>query len=298
MGRRDLLALVLLVLVAAASKLMQGDADVAPPQQPPGAESPRRPAPEYKPQYRGDGFWDAETRDWLSDAPSRSPNANAPWSSVPRQAVVDIPNARSSGSGTAFAVGDGLWFTARHVIDGCDDVGIQIERTKAIKAQVTVHRNADVALLRTRGGAQPFAIAPDAAVREDGYMVGFPKGSPGAVHARKIGETALRERGRYRTDETADVWAEHSRIPARFGSLGGLSGGPVFNERGQILGAVLAEEPRRGRVFAAQPATLRDLLPQSAHDPDGATFSPSAYPQAARTLITGRRVARVLCRVR
>lgn len=292
MSRRDLLALVLLVLVAAAGKLMQVAPEPAP--APPPGETPRRPAPAVP----GDGLWAAETQAWLSDAPAPSPNASAPWSRVPNQANVDIPFDRSSGSGTAFAVGDGLWFTARHVIDGCDDVGIQTERRKAIKASVRVHRNADVALLTTRTGPAPFAVAPAAAVGEDGYMVGFPKGAPGAVHARKIGDTTLRERGRYNTRETADVWAERSRIPNRFGSLGGLSGGPVFDARGRIVGAVLAEEPRRGRVFAAQPATLRGLVADSAADVGGVHFTEGAYPQTARTLILERRVSRVLCRVR
>jgi len=292
MRARDIMALIILVVVAFGGQLMRGE-DATP--RAPAPDSPRRPAPEHP----GSGAWDAETRDWVQGAPSRNPNRSSPFASIPRESVVDIPRQRSSGVGTAFAVGPGAWITARHVIDGCDDIGVQFEPRKAIKvANVRLHKNADVALLQTRRASDPFEIAKAAAAGEDGYMVGFPGGSPGAVHARMIGETVLREQGRYRTRERADVWAERSRIPDRFGSLGRLSGGPVFDGQGRILGAVLAEEPRRGRIIAAKTSTLRDLVTDKVSGTPGVSFTGNSYPQTARTLITGLRVARVLCRVR
>lgn len=295
MRGRDIGALILLIVVAVASQLFRGGSA---PQPETPFENPRRPTPEY----RSDNPWDDATQSWLRDAPSKSPNKSSPFAAMPREAVIDVPNERRSGTGTAFAVAPGVWLTARHVIDGCNDIGVQIEHRKAMKVtDVRMHPNADVALLRTRPGPDVFPIRPKTGVNTDGFMVGFPAGDPGAVHARKIGETVLREKGRYKTREQADVWAERSRIPDRFGSLGGLSGGPVFDDRGHIIGAVLAEEPRRGRVFAAQPATLQGLLKDVsglANADPALTFNASTYAQTARGVILDLRVSRVLCRVR
>ena len=42
--------------------------------------------------------------------------------------TVDV-GTKNSSIGTAFSVSeDGIWFTARHVVDGCDRVGLQVEK--------------------------------------------------------------------------------------------------------------------------------------------------------------------------
>lgn len=293
---RDIVALILLGVVAFVGQLMRGDPEIPTP--PPQNENPRRPAPQA---YTGQP-WSAETEGWLSEAPSSRTRLAPDWLTPEQRSVVDLPSRRTSGTGTAFAVGDGKWLTARHVSDGCNDIGLQVAPKKGIKVSDSKnHPNADVALLTTRNGPAPFPLGADAARGDDGYMIGFPQGRPGAVHATKIGTTLLHERGRYKTRERADVWSERSRIPDRAGSLGGLSGGPVFVSDGRLVGVVLAEEPRRGRILSAQPATLKQMIDQ-AGAPDRAEVAgelgAATYPRTARTLLTSLRVAKVLCRIR
>ncbi len=299
MRLRDIVALIILGIVVAVGQIMRAgpDAPAPPPQAPPGTENPRRPAPKVDPGK----LWAEETESWLNEGPNERFRLAPDWTPPEQRSVVDVGHRKTSGTGTAFAVGDGKWLTARHVTDGCDKIGLQVAPRKGIQVTGTVnHPNADVTLLTTRNGPPPFPLGGDAAKGDDGYMVGFPKGRPGAVHATKIGTTVLQERGRYKTRERADVWSERSRVPDRFDSLGGLSGGPAFAADGRLVGVVLAEEPRRGRVISAEPATLRRMIEQAGTT--GATeaagpFDAETYPRTARGLLTSLRVAKVLCRV-
>ena len=87
-------------------------------------------------------------------------------------------------------------------------------------------------------------------------------------------------------------------MPAGSGSLGGLSGGPVFDGDGRVVGVVLAEARRRGRTYTATPETMAEALAEGGVTADavrGAPIAASAYATVARDLIQGLRVARVLC---
>ena len=45
--------------------------------------------------------------------------------------TVDV-GAKGNSTGTAFSIRDeGVWFTARHVVDGCDRIGLQTGHRKA-----------------------------------------------------------------------------------------------------------------------------------------------------------------------
>lgn len=297
MRLRDIVALILLGVVFAFGQFMRSEPE-APSPAPHGKENPRRPAPNID----GGKLWAGETEDWAIDGPAERFRLTPDWTAPERRSFVDLEPRKTNGSGTAFSVGDGKWLTARHVTDGCDDIGLQVGPRKGIRVtNAENHPNADVTLLTTKNGPPPFPLGGDARKGDDGYLVGFPKGRPGAVHATKIGTTILQERGRYKTRERADVWSERSRIPDRFDSLGGLSGGPTFSADGRLVGVVLAEEPRRGRVISAEPATLRQMIDRAGHIGQTAAagpFDPEDYPKAARVLLTSLRVAKVLCRVR
>ena len=58
----------------------------------------------------------------------------------------------------------------------------------------------------------------------------------------------LRSRGRYRFEEPAIAWAEIARVPNFSGSLGGISGGPVTDRDGRVVG-------HRRRIAAARRIT-------------------------------------------
>ena len=112
----------------------------------------------------------------------------------------------------------------------------------------------------------------------------------------------MRHRGRMGFREKVNVWGEVSRIPGRFGSLGGLSGGAVFDDTGRVIGVVEAESRRRGRIMTGEPKTISETLKLARvnvkpGETVGGGFSKNDYPQAARRLITTLRIARVVCRV-
>lgn len=309
MRARDVIAFLLLIVIAGVS-YFRDRAKPEAPFQPPGQqqEAPRRPSPEKfrdaPAEVPAGAPWEVETRAWLTDRPARQTTEASENFMLGRGGDIVLDEKRRSGSGTAFAVGDGVWLTARHVIDGCDDIGIQTGTKRAVKvSNATTHPNADVAILKTRQTPPALSIAPATGgdVR-NAFMVGFPAGKPGAVSATQIGQSTLRERGRYRTAEPVRVWSERDRIPDRAGSLGGLSGGAVFDRDGTVIGVVLAEERRRGRIITALPATLYETAREAGATigggGKGGTFSEKDYPLTARELITSLRVARAICRVR
>ncbi|MDA0996877.1 MAG: serine protease, partial [Proteobacteria bacterium] len=246
--------------------------------------------------------WDAETRSWPGDQPAHQSTQQPENYRLPTVNEVIHEDAKKSSVGTAFAVGDGVWLTARHVVEGCDTLSLQTAPKRGVRVQAVAHHpNADVAVLRTKGGRPGFALARSDATKS-AFMVGFPAGRPGAVSASLIGPSRLKGRGRYRTEEPVLVWSEKSRIPDRFGSLGGLSGGPVFNATGQVIGVVLAENRRRGRIMTAVPETIAEAARLAAAplaaSGEAPAFSSDGYPAVARTLITSLRVSRAFCQVR
>ncbi len=291
MRARDILALVIVVIITIGGHIMRGDQGF----RPPDPEAPRRPPP----SGYANTPWDAETQDWLREKPASVTPVLPSWLGQERESLVEIPHARRSGTGTAFAIGGGQWLTARHVVDGCDAIGLQYAPGKAVRVtDVRNHPHADLSLLSTKHGPRPFQLGDGASQGDNGFMIGFPNGRPGALHGRKIGTTTLRERGRYQTREPADVWSEQSRLPARTGSLGGLSGGPVFTSDGRIGGVVLAESARRGRIIAAQPMTLKQMLgstPASFATP--VPLNETSYPATARNWLISLQISKVLCRV-
>ena len=113
--------------------------------------------------------------------------------------TVDVGD-KGNSTGTAFSIrDDGAWFTARHVVDGCDQVGLRVGPRKAVKVQrVLSHPSADIAVIWTRGGQPAISIArDDLRINQPGYHVGYPEGKPGQVVSSLIGRRNMRTVGRY-----------------------------------------------------------------------------------------------------
>ncbi|PPR62077.1 MAG: hypothetical protein CFH10_00949, partial [Alphaproteobacteria bacterium MarineAlpha4_Bin2] len=160
--------------------------------------------------------------------PRRSGNVLQPRSRLDPSFTVDVGKKRNS-TGTAFSIrDDGVWFTARHVVDGCNRIGIRVDHRRAAKVQkVKVHPKADIAVLWTHGGKPSVAItSQELRINQVGYHIGYPEGNPGQVVSSLIGRRNMRTIGRYRQSEPVVAWVERARSP-RTQSLGGLSGGPA-----------------------------------------------------------------------
>lgn len=118
---------------------------------------------------------------------------------------------------------------------------------------------------------------------------------PGEVVGSLIGRNRMKVRGRYTNDEAILAWSELGRSRNLTGSLGGLSGAPVLDKDGEIIGVVSAESPRRGRVYSVAPRYLRGIIT----DPGEGTepLSLETYGVGADRLRRDRRVAQVICLV-
>ena len=101
------------------------------------------------------------------------------------------------------------------------------------------------------------------------------------------------------------MWAERGRFPNFSGSLGGMSGGPVFNKSGVVIGVSIAENPRRGRIMTSTPRTLfettqlsgREVRPAGPGTRSGGDLTPKTFSKYAQSLLNSKRVARVICKV-
>lgn len=222
-------------------------------------------------------------------------------SESPRDLAVLVEmDAPSSGIGTAFAVDkSGTWLTARHVVDGCDEVGLNLGSGKVIRASAVTSPNTDIGVLTTKWKRDPLPsdLLGQRRIGEHGYFFGFPQGKPGEAVAALLGRHRLIVRGRYSTDEAILAWTELGRTRGLVGSLGGMSGGPVIDDDGEVIGIVAAESPRRGRIYSVAPMSLKDVLPEIITD--GADpISDESYGLKADRLRRDRRIAQVICIVK
>lgn len=211
---------------------------------------------------------------------------------------------KKDSSGTAFAIADGVWMTARHVVDGCDVVGVLERPGRGMRARsYDIHSNADVAVMRINRSA-PMVQINDAApsLGDIAYHVGFPRGEPGELRSRMLGVQVMNAYGRYSTREPVIAWAEIDRYPDDSRPLSGLSGGPVFDDQGRLIGVHVAGSVRRGRSYTAHPASIREMMAQAGVVPSERgrplSFTPQTLPQVADVLRGNGTVVKALCDVR
>lgn len=235
----------------------------------------------------------------VADAPESPDLGPMLPSDSPRDEIVLVDVAPlQSGMGTAFSINDkGMWLTARHVVDSCDKVGLRIGSLRTIAVDMQIVQNSDLAVLSSDWKRRPLPADLDSRrqVGEIGYFFGFPQGKPGEVVGSLIARNRMKVRGRYTNDEAILAWSELGRSRNLKGSLGGLSGAPVLDKDGEIIGVVSAESPRRGRVYSVAPRYLRGIItnPGTGIEP----LSLETYGLAADKLRRDRRVAQIICLV-
>ena len=211
--------------------------------------------------------------------------------------IVTLDKPRS-GIGTAFAIDSkGHWITARHVVDSCNQVGLKVGDRKILRTEMDVSSDTDTAILTSAWNRKPLAndLYSERKVGERGFFFGFPQGRPGEVVGALLARNRMLVRGRYRSEEAVLAWSEVSRTKGIFGSLGGLSGAPVMDTDGEVIGVVSAESPRRGRIYTVTPENLRTLI--TARDIQPKALNLTTYGLEADKLRRDRRIAQVVCMV-
>ncbi|MCZ4341936.1 serine protease [Sphingomonadaceae bacterium G21617-S1] len=191
--------------------------------------------------------------------------------------------ANQSRQGTTFIVDPkGTWATAAHVTDRCAAIRFVVnQRAMPPVATPVLPLGEDISLI-TGGVRSPSAFSIAAEVPRPGakgYHMGFPMGAPGLVGSRLLGRTsAVRHAGQ--TDAIL-AWLEDWRTKEPVDELDGLSGGPVLNDRGQVVGIVSMASERRGRILTAMPGAVRRWLAAEAGQLSAAASPPIADRRAA-----------------
>ncbi|MDE2495857.1 MAG: trypsin-like peptidase domain-containing protein [Alphaproteobacteria bacterium] len=219
--------------------------------------------------------------------------------------VTKIP-AGMTARGTSFPIGNGLWLTAQHVANaGCGQVILIIDG-KNVPARIKfLGRGVDLAVLEApTKSSSPLPIT-SAAVNEgqNAFAFGFPDGKLGAAQANLIGLAHLKFAGVLAGTTPVLAWAEVDRYPNALDSLQGISGGPVLDNNGDVVGIIVATSPRRGRDFTVAPQILREVIrrlglegAQSAETPAReAVASPVSLERSANELSKDGRIVETYC---
>ncbi|MEQ1782514.1 MAG: serine protease [Hyphomonadaceae bacterium] len=239
------------------------------------------------------------------DKPAPAPDGEALPESHPfdERVLVQVGDAED-GIGTAFAINEaGAWLTARHVVDGCSRVGLAVGNGRMVRVnEVRTSDNTDLALLITDRAPVALKLDLDRELHlgETGFHIGFPQGMTGEAYSALESRSNLVTRGRYAMEEPVLAWAEQGRSEGLEGTLSGMSGGPVFDRDGAVVGVTVAESPRRGRIYSASPDSIRRFLDTQgliAPGIDARPISSSSYAAEADRLRDSRAIVKVLCRV-
>ena len=215
-----------------------------------------------------------------------------------------IPQARGRGqilSGTAFSIsGDGIWVTARHVVEHCRRPAVAVGGDQAVAADVRLGLNTDLAVLLTEGGSEPLPVRTDdrPPVGTAGYSAGFPQGRPGEVAVALLGRTSFPAPRRGLRRQPVIAWAEVGRTEALKGELDGLSGAPIVDAEGRVMAVTVAASPRRGRVYSTWHGDFRRAvisLQSPLETARGEPMRPDDYGLASDALRRDLRIAQVVC---
>lgn len=226
-----------------------------------------------------------------------------PASAFDERVLVQVTSPKS-GIGTAFAINDqGQWLTARHVVDGCNDVALLVAPGQYDPAHsVVISEQFDLALIETDTSPNPAPLNTenDLRIGDYGFHVGYPQGRPGEAASRLMARSNLISRGQRSNSESVLAWAETGRTRGLMGSLGGLSGGPVYDQQGDVRGVIVAESARRGRIYTAAPETVAAFIKATGAEmisEQPREFSTSTYGREADHARRNLQVVKVACNV-
>lgn len=228
-------------------------------------------------------------------------DADAPAPSMGAAGSQPIPIVSPIASGAAFSVSQhGLWVTAGHVVRDCQRIILLVAEGRGVVATATFAPDADLALLSTEGGAPALPLF-EGRLRSGarGFHPGFPRGRPGELTSRFIGRDTLPADRRSQPRRSVLAWAETGRTEGAEGALYGLSGAPVLDNLGQVVGVTVGESPRRGRIYTTDPDSVLHLVTSAGVAPaplrKHQLISVGNYGQVAEDLRRSLSVAQVVC---
>lgn len=217
--------------------------------------------------------------------------------------IINLPvDDQKVMTGTAFSVSQsGEWVVAKDSVGTCKHPFLNIGGNLGVPFKAREVKGADnYYLAQTEGGGKPLPLADPTSIKPGirGFMPGFPGGEAGEVTARLIGTTTLEHSKRGQGNETVLAWALAGHTEGIRGDLNKLIGGPVVDDNSRVIGIVIREDPRRGRIYTSVPATLTALTGSTNRQPDfenEATLTKRNYGIVADTFRREYRIAQVGC---
>ncbi len=173
-------------------------------------------------------------------------------------------------SGTGFAVHmNGLLVTALHVVDEAQEITVALPTGQSATADVlAADVAADIALLRVSQTLVPLKLGDSDALRvgEEIAVIGYPladvMGTYDVTATRGIVSAIRSQLGRIQVDAAMNP---------------GVSGGPVFNQKGEVVGVAVSKlRGAEGVNFAAPINAVRSIV--SRHLQDAGTQLPVRLP--------------------
>jgi len=158
--------------------------------------------------------------------------------------------------GTGVVVADDLVVTSAHTVAGANEISVVADGTRAAGVIVAFDKNVDLAVLRTTSGRHPLrlgaAVGPEPVTLltwrpEDGVRI-----QPGSI-SRLLLVTIedIYIQGSYKRD------ALEIAAPVVHGD----SGGPVLNDRGEVVGVIYASSSVKPDIgFAVSSTEIRKVL--------------------------------------
>ena len=226
--------------------------------------------------------------------PTDSPFAAAP--------IASVSPAVQRTARTGFSLGEaGLWVTAADGLESCHTPGVMVAEGRAVAGKPRPGADAMQVLATPGAGVPglPLAGAGQVGPGELGFIPAYPRGGPGEVAVRLLGPQTHRVLARFVANAPVLAWAEIGHTEGMKGARPGLVGAPVLDGAGRVVGLVLSEAPRRGRIYSTTPEGLRRALAASGAAPGpagpGQPIGTDNYGRAADDLRRDLRVVQVVC---
>ena len=133
--------------------------------------------------------------------------------------------------------------------------------------------------------------------------MGFPQGEPGQARLKFAGYVEMIQRGAYNLTEPVKIWVETQRQLRSLDQMGGISGGPIFNEEGSVVGVHVANSVRKGRAFSVDEYAISWLVmaalksDQLTKENSKTIISDKTWSNIANAWRNNGRIKKVICTI-